>query len=137
MPKKLPEPPAEAAPEVAHKPVVSDHTMDHMRTKRRLTLDVVSITKLGEIVMCCRGELQFTELPSKFSESGRAMAWTIDVMDCIRGEEYTLACNAVLASSLQRAGQPLTGRYFSVHVGESMAGKRYRRTDVVELEKVE
>jgi len=135
MPKKIPESETVRTPavfEAAH-PAIKPEALKH---KRLLTLDVISISRLGEVLMQCDGELTAVEMPSKFAENGKSQAWTIDVTDIVRSERYMLVCNAVLASSLRRAGEPLTGRYFAVRVGEFKAGKRYRETEVVELERI-
>ena len=137
MPKKTQEPVTVPAPDMFATETLPAIRMESLKTKRRLTLDVVSISKLGELVMMCQGELQVSSLPSKFAKDGKAEAYLIDVFDVVRSIEYTLVCNAVLASSLKRAGEPLQGRYFAVRVGEVEAGKRYRKTDVVELERVD
>jgi hypothetical protein len=62
---------------------------------------------------------------------------TVDVMDVLTGQNWCLICNAVLASAFRRAGEPLAGRYFAIRAGEIVAGKRYRKIDVVELEVAE
>ena len=135
MKKKIPEPETVRTPAVfeAALPAIKLESLKH---KRLLTLSVIGISRLGEVLMQCDGELTAVEMPSKFTENGKSQAWTIDITDIVRCERYQLVCNAVLASSLRRAGEPLTGRYFAVRVGEIVAGKRYRATDVVELERV-
>ena len=110
------------------------------RTVRTMTQEVTSISKLcdespdGEVVIQCVSELTEGELPSKFSKTGKAAVIVVDVVVVESGAEYTLACNAVLASSLKRAGSPLKGRFFAVSVGAPVDGKRYRNTSVEELE---
>lgn len=104
---------------------------------RKLTLDLISISKLEEVIIGAQGELTVTELPSKFTENGKANAWTLDAFNVMTGEEFMLACNTVLASALRRAGEPLTGRYFAIRVGEIKPGKRYRTVEVVEVFRVE
>ena len=104
MPKKTQEPVTVPAPDMFATETLPAIRMESLKTKRRLTLDVVSISKLGELVMMCQGELKTTTLPSTYSKTGKADAHVIDVFDVVRGMEYTLACNAVLASSLKRAG---------------------------------
>ena len=137
MSKTKAAPPPQTAPDAFTMPTLPAIQVDSLKPKRRLTLDVVSISKIGELLMCCQGELQAASLPSKYAKDGKADAVTVDVLDLLRNEPYTLVCNAILASSLKRAGEPLTGRYFAVRVGEQEAGKRYRRTEVIELERVE
>lgn len=105
--------------------------------KRRLTVDVTNISKLGELLALTQSDLYTRELPSTFHPSGKATVYCVDVVNVLTGEEYMLACNTVLASALQRAGTPLAGRYFAIRCGEIVAGKRYRRVDVVELERAE
>lgn len=127
--------------------------------KRRITLDVTNLQKLGAVVACMQSELYEKELPSKFHPSGKAISTCVDIVNVHTGEEYMLACNTVLASALRRACMggipqnggspdaafepgvvrmiPLTGRYFAMRCGEVEAGKRYRRVDVVELERAE
>lgn len=109
---------------------------ENLKPVKRLTLDVVSLSKLGEVIALMQSELMTSEFPSKFHPSGKAMAYSINIYDVVRGSTYTLICNSILASVLSRDSQPLEGRYFAIRVGEIVAGKRYRRTDVVELEPV-
>ena len=110
------------------------------RTVRRMTQEVTSIGKLcndapdNEVVFMCNSELTEGELPSKFAKNGKAPAILVDVVMHESEEEYTVACNAVLASSLKRAGAPLKGRWFAVSVGSQVEGRRYRDTVVEELE---
>lgn len=108
--------------------------LSRMKVKRRLTIDVTNIQKLGQVVMMAQSELYTKEMPSSFDPSGKALARCVDIVDVVTGEPFMLACNTVLASALERAGQPLTGRYFAVRCGDVVAGKRYRRVDVVELQ---
>lgn len=105
--------------------------------KKRLTLDVTNIQKLGELLCQTTSELYLQSMPSKFSETGKADAMCIDVIDLLRGEEFVLVCNAILARSFQRAEGPLVGRYFAIQCGEVVAGKSYRKVDVVELQRTE
>lgn len=105
-----------------------------MRRKRSLTLEVKSITKMGYVIFTCQGELVTSEMPSKFSKTGKAEATSVDVTDRTTGEAFTLVLNAVATSALRRAGTPLAGRHFEVSVGSQAEGKRYRDTEVNELE---
>lgn len=124
--------------------------------KKRITLDVTNLQKLGQVIACMQSELYEKELPSKFHPSGKAMTTCVDIVNVHTGEEFMLACNTVLASALRRAtvgklvddglmtsntegGQlvrpiSLVGRFFAMRCGEVEAGKRYRRVDVIELE---
>lgn len=111
--------------------------LNTLKKKRRLTLDVTNIQKLGQIVCCTRSGLYTKELPSTFDPSGKALAYCVDITDVVTGDEFMLACNTVLRSAFMRAGEPLEGRYFAIRCGEQVAGKRYRRVDVVELEPAE
>ena len=108
----------------------------NFKAKKRLTLDVQSISKVKELLCQCTSELYLEEMPSKFAENGKAQAYCVDVVDLLRSEEFMLICNAILARSLQRAGEPLAGRYFAIQVGDIAAGKTYRKVDVVELDRV-
>jgi hypothetical protein len=111
--------------------------LNGFRLKRRLTLEVQSISKLGHLIFRCDGELAVTELPSKYSTTGKAEATTVDVTNMLTGEQFTCALNAVSASSLKRAGSPLAGRFFEIEVGEEHQDRRYRDTQVSELEEGE
>jgi len=135
MKKKIPESETVRTPAVfeAALPAIKPEALKH---KRRLTLDVVSVSRLWDVLMQCDGELTAIEMPSKFTETGKSEAWCVEITDIVRSEQYMLICNAVLAGALKRAGAPLTGRYFAVRVGEIKAGKRYRETEVVELERI-
>ena len=103
-------------------------------TKKRLTLDVMSIQKLGELLCQMTSELYIQVMPSKFHPEGKAEALCVDVIDLLRGEEYMLVCNSILARSLQRVEGPITGRYFAIQCGDIVAGKTYRRVDAREVE---
>ena len=134
MPKQKEAPPTTTAHDVEEVITISPIRPSDLKTKRKLTLDVLSISKIGAIVMQCNGELQLAEFPSKFSANGKAPAYCIDVTDCETGEQYTLICNTVLSSALKRAAEPLTGRFFKVKVGDVRPGKTYRDTEVYEQE---
>ena len=120
---------------MANKPVALAKTTQ-FKAKKKLTLDVQSISKVKELLCQCTSELYLEEMPSKYAENGKAQAYCVDVVDLLRSEEFMLICNAILARSLQRAGEPLTGRYFAIQVGDIAAGKTYRKVDVVELDRV-
>ena len=143
VPVVLPEVPIEQARDVISDvfggPALPPLRMDELRAVRKLTLDVVSISKVGQVVALVQGELTEQVMPSKFHPDGKAPAWCLDIYDVTRQNSYILVCNTVLASALQRAGgpRPLTGRYFAIRCGEIEAGKRYRHVDVVELERAE
>lgn len=132
----------EEAPAATQVPMAMDnHKLpavrpEQLKAVKRLTLDVISIAKLGEVIALMQSELMTSELPSKFHPSGKATAYTINIFDVVRGEEYALVCNSILASVLGRDPNPLEGRYFAIRVGEIQEGKRYRKTEVVELELV-
>lgn len=124
--------------------------------KKRITLDVTNLQKLGAVIACMQSELYEKELPSKFHPTGKAMTTCVDIVNVHTGEEFMLACNTVLASALRRACMgglpqnggspetafepgmvrmvPLAGRFFAMRCGEVEAGKRYRKVEVIELE---
>jgi hypothetical protein len=108
--------------------------LNGFKKKRSLTLEVRSISKMTYAIFRCEGELVVSEMPSKFSKTGKAEATSVDVTDVVTGEQYTLVLNAVAASALKRAGTPLAGRHFEISVGGEHEGKRYRDTEVTELE---
>ena len=137
MPKQEKAPKPESVPSVFEPSTVPALRPDSFKAGRKLTLDLVSISKLKEIIIGCQSELTVNSLPSKFTESGKADAYTVDVANVLTGEEFMLVCNTVLASALRRAGEPLTGRYFAIRVGEIQNGKRYRSVEVVEVFRVE
>lgn len=115
-------------------PVVTYTRPKGFRVKRSLTQQVRSISSLGTCIVKCIGELITSEMPSQFSPTGRAEAISVDVIDQVSGESFTLVLNTVAASSLKRAGTPLADRYFEISVGDTENGKRYRHTEVNELE---
>jgi hypothetical protein len=131
---------AEPAPDSGDFTTTETSTRNGFRTKRKLTLDIISVSKLaeaGEFIVRCDSELTVNALPSQFSTDGKAEAWTVDVTKHPTGEQFMLACNAVVASALRRAGTPLAGRHFAIEVGPKRPGKRYRDTRVEELEEEE
>lgn len=117
--------------------VLQKSSLNGFKRKRSLTLEVRSISKMGYCIFRCDSELQTSEMPSKFSKTGKAEATSVDVTDQTDASQYTLVLNAVAASSLRRAGSPLVGRHFEISVGGAMEGKRYRQTEVNELEEGE
>jgi hypothetical protein len=117
-------------------PTVPPHVHHGFRPKRKLTLEVRSVSKLGYAVFTCNGELQMSLMPSKFHPEGKAEAISVDVTDAVTDEQYTLVLNSISASALQRAGA-LLGRHFEITVGAEHEGKRYRDTEVTELEEGE
>jgi hypothetical protein len=116
---------------------VTGTSLNGFRKKRSLTLEVRSISKMAYVIFRCDGELVTSEMPSKFSKTGKAEAISVDVTDATTGEQFTLVLNAVAASALKRAGAPLVGRHFEISVGGEHEGKRYRDTEVNELEEGE
>jgi hypothetical protein len=107
------------------------------KTVKRLTRDVTSITRLGEAIIQCKSELYRMEMTDPANPAEKRPVVVVDVLDCIRGEEFVLICGAVLASSLMRLTNPIEGQYFAIRSGEIPPGKRYRKVDVVQLERVE
>jgi len=107
-----------------------------LKQKRRLTLDAISASRLKEAVVQVRSELTTVKMTSAFNAGEKVDCAAVEVWDAIRKGEWLLICNTVLAQALQRAGSPLTGRWFAVRVGDIVAGKTYRKTEVVELELV-
>lgn len=107
--------------------------LNKLKPLKRLTLEALSIAKIGELVCQCTSELREETMPSKFHESGHAIAACVDVIDLMRGEEFMLICNTVLASALRRVEGPITGRYFAIKCGAIVAGKTYRKVDVMEV----
>lgn len=140
MPKKNIHSVKPSADDVAHgfeldeDPVVTYNRPRGLRVKRCLTQEVRSISSLGTCIFTCQGELITSDMPSQFSPTGRAEAISVDVTDRVSGDSFTLVLNTVAASSLKRAGTPLTGRSFEISVGDTQNGKRYRHTEVNELE---
>jgi hypothetical protein len=107
-----------------------------LKVTRKLTLDIASVAKIGEVIFLAQSEVEIVELPSKFTENGKANAAVIDVVDVLRGLEYRLALNSIAANELRRYPPPLTGQYFAIRVGEMKPGKRYRDTQVFKVERV-
>lgn len=107
---------------------------DALKAKRKLTLDATSITRLGQVVCRIDGELETIEMPPQTKGGPVSHAAAVPIFDLVRTESYLLICNSLIVSALQRAGAPLTGRYFAMRAGEIKAGKRYRSVEVIELE---
>lgn len=105
-----------------------------LKPKRRLTLDATSIARLKEIV--CRVDGEFEEIRTQL---GRALA--IPITDCVDNASYLMICNAQLVSGIERSRErvgdkpgTIVGKYFAIKAGEIVAGKRFRRVEVWEVE---
>jgi hypothetical protein len=107
------------------------------KSVKRLTKDVTSITRLGEAIIQCQSELYQMEMSDPAAPGEKRGVLVVDVFDCVRNEEFALICGAVLSSSLIRLNKPITNLYFAIRAGEIAPGKRYRKVDVVQLERVE
>lgn len=110
---------------------------EQLKQKRRYTLDVASIARLKEVLCMLNSEIYTIEMPPMAKDAPPSQAHAVDIVDLLRSQEYVLILNSVMLSALDRAGKPLTGRYFAFRGGEIKAGKRYRQVDVIELERAE
>jgi hypothetical protein len=109
---------------------------EDLKAVRKLTMDATSLTRLVQIICQALSELYIVPMPSMASAGEMTPTTVIDILDVNTGENYMLICNALVKSALERAGEPLRGRYFSMRVGDIVAGKRYRKCEVIELELV-
>lgn len=102
---------------------------------KRITRDVSTMTRLGEAIVMLQSELFTIKMKSTFPPHEERDVWAVQVLDCLRGEEYTLILGAVLASTFKQEPQPLTGKYYAIRNGEIPPGKRYRKPEVILLER--
>jgi hypothetical protein len=109
----------------------------NFKSSKRLTKDVTSITQLNEAIVMCQSEIYTIEMGDPANPGCKRPVAACDVLDCMSGQEYVLICGAVLASTWQRFEGQLIGTYFAIRTGEIPPGKRYRKVDVVQLERVE
>jgi hypothetical protein len=112
-------------------------TADKMKEVRKLTMDATSLPRLGQVICQTLSELYEVPMPSMADKAATTMTPVIDILDVVSGQAYLLICNALVKSAFVRAGAPLAGRYFAMRAGDIVAGKRYRKCDVWELERVE
>lgn len=105
-----------------------------LKATRRLTLDATSIARLGKVICRIDGELENLTMPpiTAGGEPGKAVA--IPITDIVSQTSYLMFCNSMMQSSLKRAGEPLTGRYFAIADRGIREGKRYRQVEIFELE---
>lgn len=137
MNKKEEEGTAVSAPSPFEKSIAKRDLPKNYKAVSTVTRDVMTLTKLGEAIVLCQSEVYPIHMDSVYTPGDKHPVACVDCFDPIRGVEFTLACNAVLASSFSRFNGSLKGMYFAIRVGEMVAGKRYRKTDVVVLERVE
>lgn len=107
------------------------------KSVRKLTRDLNTLTRLGQVIMCCQSELYTIDMPDPGKPGETRPVGAIDILDCLAGEEITLVCGSVLYSTLKREKEPLTGRYFAVRAGMIPPNKRYYKPEIVELERSE
>jgi hypothetical protein len=107
---------------------------DHLKAKRKLTLDATSIARLGEVVCQVTGELEVITMPPRGGNGEKSTAWAVPILDVVHNTEYLLIANAVIVGALKRSGEPLAGKYYAMRAGELHKGKNFRHVDVVELE---
>ena len=109
---------------------------DQLKAVRRLTMDATSIARLGQVILQTTSELYIIQLPVPGKGGEKADATVVDIVTIPDMRPFMLICNAMIGSSLRRAGEPLTGQYFAMRPGEIVAGKHYRHVDVISLELV-
>jgi len=137
MKKKAEEVPVPYGPSPFEKSLVKRDLSSNYKAVSTVTRDVMTLTKLGEAIILCQSEVYHIEMDSAYTPGEKHPVACVDVFDPVRGMEFILACNAILASSFARFNGNLKGMYFAVRLGELVQGKRYRKTDVVVLERVE
>jgi hypothetical protein len=107
---------------------------DHLKPKRKLTLDATSIVRLGEVVCQATGELEVIQMPPRGSQTEMQQAWAVPILDVVHNTEYLLIANAQIVGALRRSGEPIAGKYYAMRAGEIEKGKHFRHVDVIELE---
>lgn len=112
-------------------------TPSQFKPVRRLTRDLNTLTRMGELLMLAQSELYTIDMPDPANKSKTRPVGAIDIMDCLMGHEITLICGSVLHSTFRREKDPLTGRYFAVRQLPQPPGKRYYKVEVVEIERAE
>jgi hypothetical protein len=112
-------------------------TPANFKTIKRLTRDVTSITRLGEVILLLQSGLYEIEMDDPAKPGQKRPVAAVDCMDCLTGDEFVLICGAVLHSTWKRFNGDLAGNYFAVRSGDIAPGKHYRKVDVVHLERVE
>jgi hypothetical protein len=109
----------------------------NFKALKRLTRDVTSISRLNQAIVQCQSDLYTLGMDDPAMPGQKRDVPACDILDCLSGQEYVLICGAVLASTWRRYKDGLSGRYFALQSGEIVSGKRYRKVDVIELERVE
>lgn len=87
--------------------------------------------------MQCTSELYTIDMDDPANPGQKRPVACVDILDCLRGEEYVFICSAVLRSTFARFNGDLKGHYFAVRDAGMKAGKRYRMVEIVALERVE
>lgn len=137
MKKKEEDAPVSAGPSPFEQSITKRDLPTNYKAVSTVTRDVMTLTKLGEAIILCQSEVYPIQMKSVYTSNEMHPVACVDCFDPVRGMEFTLACNAVLASSFNRFNGSLKGMYFALRVGEIVEGKRYRKTDVVVLERIE
>jgi len=104
-----------------------------LRVVGHITREAITLTKLGDCVLRMDGELFDIPMRSVFTPDETHEVPCVEVTDVIRGAPYVLMCGTVLASTLRRQVNPLSGRLFAMRQLDLRPGKRYRDVQVVEV----
>lgn len=110
---------------------------DEFKAVKRLTMDVTSIARMGEAIIQVQSEIIMIPMPSPSDPGEKRDVPCLQVLDCLRGEQYVLILSAVMYSTFHRWNGSIMGQYFAIRAGEIVAGKRYRKVEIISLERVE
>ena len=110
---------------------------EKLRAVRRLTMDATSLARHGDLICQALGELERIDMGKPDKNGEVPQAWALPILDVVERKEYLLICNVMMVGALRRSGEPLVKKYFAMRPGEIVAGKRFRKCDVIELELAE
>jgi hypothetical protein len=105
-----------------------------LKLKQRLTIPLISMAHLP--ILTCRivGEPYQDDKIIAVGKDVKQAPTVVRVFNLDTNDEALLVVNALIASAFERAGYPLTGRYFQMRAGTIREGKNYRDIDVSEME---
>lgn len=105
-----------------------------LKVKRNLTIPLISMAHRPELTCVMMSEPFQDAMIQAVGKDAKIPPTLILVFNLDEQAEALLVVNALMASAFQRAGGPLTGRFFHFQAGEIRAGKNYRDITVTELE---
>jgi hypothetical protein len=105
-----------------------------LRPKSHLTIPLISMAHLPTLTCKVLGEPYIDQKITALGKDTKTAPTVILVLNLDTNQEALLVVNTLIASAFERAGSPLTGRYFQFLAKGIRDGKNYRDIDVTEME---